>query len=111
MKYHNEKTVVDGHVFDSKLEARRYKELKILEKAGYISDLRLQPDYLLIPRFKKGGRTYRETRYIADFSYFDRESGQIVVEDTKGVKTDVYKLKKKLFEYKYPELTIKEVTR
>lgn len=109
MKYHNEKKNVDGHTFDSKAEARRYEKLSLMEKSGVIRDLRLQPEYELIPRFKKGNRTFRRTVYIADFEY--KEGNRTIVEDVKGVKTDVYKLKKKMFEYKYPELTIKEVTK
>ena len=109
MKYHSTKQEVDGHVFDSKAEARRYQELSLMEKAGVISRLRLQPEYELIPTFKKGGRTYRKTQYIADFEYV--ENGRKIVEDVKGYATDVYKLKRKLFEYKYPDLTIREVKR
>ena len=107
MKYGNEKKKIDGHVFSSKAEARRYLQLLLMEKAGEISGLRLQPEYELIPSFKKNNKTYRKTVYIADFEY--KENGRIVVEDVKGFSTDVYKLKKKMFEYKYPELTIKEI--
>lgn len=109
MKYGNQPKNIDGHVFASKAEARRYQELSLMEKAGVIRDLRLQPEYELIPKFKKGNKTYRKTAYIADFEY--KENGRTVVEDVKGFATDVYKLKKKLFEYKYPNLTIKEIKR
>lgn len=111
MKYHNTKTFINGIKFDSKLEARRYTELKLLEKQGLIKDLILQPAYDLIPSFKKNNKTYRKTQYIADFSYYDVDLDKTIVEDTKGFKTDVYLLKKKLFEYNYPNLTIREVTR
>lgn len=111
MKYHNRKTVVDGITFDSAAEAGRYTELKLLERAGKIKDLRLQPKFELIPAFQKNGKKYRKTTYIADFSYFDNESMKNVVEDVKGVKTQVFALKKKLFEYRYPDLTLTEVTR
>ena len=107
-KYHNTKTCIDGITFDSKLESKRYQELKTMENQGIIKNLVLQPSYELIPKFKKGNKTYRKTRYIADFSYFDNKLGKTIVEDVKGVKTDVYKLKKKLFEYKYG-LEIEEV--
>lgn len=107
MKYGNEKKNIDGHLFASKAEARRYQQLLLMEKAGEISGLRLQPEYELIPSFKKNNKTFRKTVYIADFEY--NENGRIVVEDVKGFSTDVYKLKKKLFEYRYPELTIKEI--
>lgn len=110
-KYGNKKTIVDGISFDSRLEAKRYRELKLLERAGIIKDLQLQPAFELIPSFKKNNKTYRKIEYKADFSYFDNELGKVIVEDTKGFKTEVYKLKRKLFEYKYKDLEIKEVVK
>ena len=107
-KYGNEKAAVDGIVFDSKREARRYKELRLMEAAGEITGLRLQPEYELIPRYKKDGHTIRRTIYRADFEYRTRD-GREIVEDVKGFKTDVYKLKKRLFEYLYPEKKIVEI--
>ena len=109
-KYKNTKVTIDGFEFDSILEGRRYQELKLLEKTGEIKDLKLQPEYELIPSFKKNKKTYRKTIYRADFSYFDNRLGKTIVEDTKGFKTDLYMLKKKLFEYKYQDLEIKEVS-
>lgn len=109
MKYHSKKTIVDGITFDSKKEAARYQELKLLERAGKIKDLVLQQEYELIPKFKKNNKTYRKTSYKADFSYFDIEGNKYIVEDVKGFKTEIYKLKKKLFEYRYKDLEIKEV--
>lgn len=106
-KYHSKTVTVEGIKFDSKKEAKRYAELKLLERAGEIENLELQPEYELQPKFRKDGVTYRAIKYRADFRYKDH--GKVVVEDVKGFKTDVYKLKKKLFEYRYPELTIKEV--
>lgn len=79
-----------GIEFDSKREANRYSELKLLERAGLISDLVLQPEYYL----KVGDVLV--CKYVADFRYVDRQTGREIVEDTKGVRTDVYKLKKKL---------------
>lgn len=110
-KYHNTKTKVNNIIFDSKLEAKRYTELKLLEKKGLIKDLILQPSYELIPSFKKDNKTFRKTCYIADFSYYDNELGKTIVEDTKGFSNDVYKLKRKLFEYTYNDLTIREIKR
>lgn len=113
-KYHNTKTVADGIKFDSKLEAERYAQLKILERAGVIRDLELQPEYELIPSFKKNGKTWRKTVYKADFRYILCDGDITIIEDVKGstaVITDVFRLKQKLFEYLYPELTIKIVTR
>ena len=113
-KYHNTKTVADGIKFDSKLEAERYAQLKILERAGVIRDLELQPSFELLPSFRKNGKTWRRTVYKADFRYILAEDDRIIIEDVKGstaVITDVFRLKQKLFEYKYPELSIKIVTR
>ena len=89
-KYHNRKTSVDGIRFDSKKEAKRYLELKILEKAGAIKDLRRQVPYVLINKSRYG----RAIKYVADFVYY--EDNKLVVEDVKGVRTPVYKLKKRL---------------
>lgn len=108
-KYRNKKTVVDNIKFESNLEATRYKELKLLQRAKQISNLRLQVPFLLQEGFKKNGKTHRKIEYIADFVY--EENGQTIVEDTKGMKTETFKIKQKLFEYKYPELSIKIITR
>ena len=112
-KYHNTKTVADGIKFDSKLEAERYEQLKMMERAGIIRDLELQPEYELIPSFRKNGKTWRRTLYKADFRYILAEDDSYIIEDVKGstaVITDVFRLKQKLFEYKYPDYTISIVT-
>ena len=109
-KYHAQKTVVDGITFDSRAEATRYWELKMLERAGEISSLVLQPEFELIPAYTKNGKKIRAVRYIADFMYKDG-TGQTVIEDVKGVRTKEFALKKKIFEWKYPEMTITEVRR
>ena len=101
-KYHvsnKEKRTKDGIVFASKAEMERYDELKMLEKAGKISELKLQPKFLLIPKIKKGDRA---TYYIADFAY--TKDGERIVEDVKGFKTALYKLKIKLLLWKYPDI-------
>lgn len=108
-KYGNRKVFVGAMAFDSKLEARRYHELLLMQKAGIICDLKTQVPFILQPSFKKGGETVRAITYKADFVYTVCGTGATVVEDTKGYRTDVYKIKKKLFDYKYPDLTIKEV--
>lgn len=108
-KYKNTKIVVDNIKFDSVLEANRYQELKLLQRAKQISNLRLQVPFLLQEGFKKNGKTHRKIEYIADFVY--EENGQTIVEDTKGMKTETFKIKQKLFEYKYPELNLKIITR
>lgn len=93
-KYHNKKTEVDGIVFDSKREASRYLELKLLQQAGEIQDLILQPSYELRV---EGGKVIG--KYFADFKY--RVGMKVVVEDSKGVRTDVYRLKKRIVEAVY----------
>ena len=111
-KYKNKKVTVNGKVFDSKTEAKRYCELVKLEQAGLIKDLETQKKFLLLDSFKKNGKTYKQLSYYADFVYFDVYSKKTIVEDvkaSKNFKTDVYKIKKKLFEFVYPNLTIKEI--
>ena len=90
-KYNNTKIRVDGRLFDSKAEAARWQELQLLERAGEIAELERQVEYELIPK-QKGERS---VKYIADFRYKDHE-GKTVVEDTKGVKTPVWIIKRKL---------------
>lgn len=112
-KYHNTKTVLNGIKFDSKLEAERYGQLKMMERAGVIRELELQPSFDLIPSFRKNGKTWRKTVYRADFRYILCEDDSYIIEDVKGstaVITDVFRLKQKLFEYKYPDYTISIVT-
>lgn len=97
-KYHNRKTVtVSGKVFDSRREAKRYAELALLAKAGYIKDLKRQVKFVLIPKQRtKKGEAVRECAYIADFTYTDARTGEQVVEDAKGYRTPEYRIKKKL---------------
>ena len=111
-KYKNKKVTVNGKVFDSKKEANRYCELIRMQQAGLIKDLETQKKFLLLDSFKKNGTTYKQISYYADFVYFDVYSKKTLVEDvtaSKNFKTDVYKIKKKLFEFVYPNLTIKEI--
>ena len=97
-KYSNIKTVTaDGIKHDSRKEARRWVELTLLQKAGEISDLKRQVKYEIIP--KQEGE--RAVNYIADFVYIDNKTGDTVIEDCKGFKTDVYRLKKKLMQWRY----------
>ena len=104
-KYKNKKTQIDMYIFDSAKEAKRYRELKLLEMVGEISNLELQPRFLLQESFKKNGKTYRKIEYVADFKYI--EEGKTIVEDVKGLQTDVFKIKHKLFEKKYPDLELR----
>ena len=106
-KYHNNKItrMINGEVvtFDSRKEARRYDELRLLERAGAICDLERQKRYRLIPaqRGKDGKVIERECAYVADFVYVDKATGQLVVEDTKGYKTKDYIIKRKLMLERY----------
>ena len=95
-------TAPDGQVFDSNKEYHRWCILKMLARAGRISDLKRQVPYELIP--KQG--TMRACTYIADFTYYD-DKGNLVVEDCKGYRTEAYKIKKKLLRYTHG-ITIKE---
>lgn len=104
-KYKNKKVQIDMYVFDSIAESKRYKELALLQKANKIENLQLQPKFLLQESFRKNGKTYRKIEYIADFQY--EENGKIIVEDVKGKETEVFKLKRKLFEKKYMGLELK----
>ena len=100
-KYNAQKTVVDGIKFDSKKEAMRYEHLKNLEHVGKIDKLELQPRFVLMDGFRYEGKAVRKIEYVADFVYRDLSTYELIVEDVKGVKTDVYKLKKKLFLKRY----------
>lgn len=92
-KYGNRKTARDGHTFDSKREADRYAVLKLMERAGEISGLELQPSFPIVVN------GVRVCVYRADFRYLER--GRIVVEDAKGFRTPAYRLKRKLVQAQY----------
>lgn len=102
-KYNNIKVEIDGFKFDSKREAKRYGELKLLERGKAISDLRLQVPFELIPSQQGGLRKELPMKYLADFVY--TEKGQTVIEDTKGVKTKDYVIKRKLMKLIGHEIT------
>ncbi len=112
MKYHNQKTQVDGIKFDSRKEANRYCELKILQRAGKIRNLQRQVPFELIPaQYIEGRLVERPCKYVADFIYESPgRTGEwrTVVEDTKGVKTKEYIIKRKLMLQKY-KIKIKEI--
>lgn len=97
-KYHAKKITYNGEVFDSQKELNRYRELLLLEKSGKIWDLCRQVKYELIPAQVKNGKCVeRACTYIADFVYKD-DSGTHV-EDTKGMRTPEYIIKRKLMLY------------
>ena len=119
-KYGAKKVEIDGIIFDSKKEGRRYQELKMLQTAGDISELQRQVKYILIPAQRepdtkgprggiiKGKLLERECSYIADFVYKNTHTGEWVIEDTKGFKTAEYKIKRKMMLY-FHNIRIKEV--
>ncbi|AVO22601.1 DUF1064 domain-containing protein [Aeribacillus composti] len=100
-KYKSKKVEIDGHVFDSKIEAKYYEQLKWLQNNKQILFFRLQPRYLLQEAFEKDGKSYRKIEYIADFEVHHLD-GSIEVVDVKGIETEAFKIKRKLFEKKYP---------
>ena len=109
-KYNNVKT----NGYDSKKEAKRASDLKMLQQAGFVSELKEQVKYILIPKqyeFVNDKKAcIRECSYIADFTYwrhFPDGSVDFIVEDCKGFKTEVYKIKKKLMLHLY-HIKIKE---
>lgn len=105
-KYNAKKTTLDGLVFDSKREARRYVELRAMERSGEISNLQRQVRVELIPSFDCDGKHFRGIYYVVDFTYTDAD-GNTVWEDVKGMKTSVYLIKRKLVAYRYGKI-IKE---
>lgn len=100
-KYKNKKTTYDNYRFDSKKEGERYLFLKSLIKRGEIKDLKLQPSFILQDGFKYNGRKIQSIKYIGDFSYIEVLTNKKIIEDVKGMKTSLYRLKKKLFLKKY----------
>lgn len=101
-KYRNRKT--DG--YDSKKEANRAYELRILAQTGHIAHLREQVPFVLQEKFKRDDKHFLAITYKADFVY--EKDGRTVVEDVKGYKTEVYNIKKKLFLHRYPDLVFLE---
>ena len=94
-KYRNRRIVVDGETFDSQREAQRWYELKLLRRAGVVTDLQRQVPFVLIPEQKINGKTVeRPVKYVADFVY--KRNGEMIVEDAKGVRTKEYIIKRKL---------------
>lgn len=102
-KYKNKKVVYDEIKFDSQKERNYYIKLKLLEDAGKIKDLKLQVKFELQPKFKSDNKNIQAISYIADFTYLDEENKLHII-DTKGVRTDVYKIKKKMMQYKGLEI-------
>lgn len=100
-KYKNKKVVVEGINFDSKMESDYYLYLKQLEKQGIVSEFLMQKSYTLLEGYDKEGKKIRPIIYKADFEVHYAD-GHIEVVDVKGFLTADFKLKKKLFEYRFP---------
>lgn len=106
-KYGNHKTTTAHGSFDSKGEASRYEDLAMLQMAGHISDLKRQVRFVLQDWFRTpDGKAIRSIEYVADFTY--TENGRDVVEDFKGVRTESFKLKKKMFLFRYRDIEFRE---
>lgn len=112
-KYGAQPTTVDNIRFASKAEARRYSELKLLEKAGEIRELELQPRFPLLVPARGNGGAYERAHvgdYVADFRYREGPKGLLKIEDVKGFRTELYRWKKKHVEAQYG-VTITEIGR
>lgn len=102
----NERAECDGYTFDSLAEMRRYQELRLLEQAGQIRTLAVHPRFELQPAFKdRRGRLCLAIHYEADFSYY--EGDLLVAEDVKGHMTEVFRIKEKLFRFRYPHIDLR----
>lgn len=102
-KFNNKKVTFAGHTFDSKAELAYYKKLLRLQAAGKVEAIQLQPVFLLQEGFLKNGVEHKKITYIADFRVY-YTNGKVDIVDVKGVETEVFRIKRKLFEYRYPEL-------
>ena len=105
-RYTSYKPIIDGNKFDSLMEAKYFLHLLQLQCKGDIQHLVRQPHFVLQEAFTKNGKKYRPIEYVADFRYQIVNTDQWVIVDVKGKETVEFKLKQKLFEYKYPELSL-----
>jgi hypothetical protein len=101
-KYNARPVDLDGYHFDSQAEASRYNVLKLCVQAGEIKNLIVHPRYELQPAFTYGDQKHRAIYYEGDFQYREIATDNLVIEDVKGVETEVFKLKMKLFLHQYP---------
>jgi len=112
-KFQNQKTEVNGITFDSKLEADRFQQLKLMELAGEITNLRLQVEFQIFQGYinPDTGEKTKSSNYVGDFMYTDIHEHKVIVEDTKGIETPDFKLKWKLVQSQYPQYEFRKVTR
>ena len=109
-KYNNKKTTIDDIVFDSKDEALYYQALKDMKAKGLIKDFELQPEFILQEGFEKDEKKYRAIKYTADFRVLTNNDSSYIV-DVKGMLTTEFKIKMKLFNYKYPDIELRLISR
>jgi hypothetical protein len=109
-KYGSKKITVDGITFDSKDEAIYYEDLKKKKAKGEILNFELQPTYELIPKFRKQGKLYRATTYTPDFLIYHLDGTEELI-DVKGFSTQQGELRRKLFEFNFPDKKLTWVTR
>ena len=108
MKYGNKITEVNGIAFDSKKEAAYYEDLLLQQRIGAVKSIELQPEFVLQPGYEREGKKIRSIIYRADFKVTEA-SGHIYYVDTKGMRTQVYLIKKKMLLYRYPDIDFREV--
>ena len=109
-KYNNKKTVIDGITFDSRDESLYYEALKDMKAKGLIKDFELQPEFILQEGFEKDEKKYRAIKYTADFRVLTNNDSSYIV-DVKGMLTTEFKIKMKLFNYKYPDIELRLISR
>ena len=112
-KYQNNKTTINGIKFDSKLEAVRYQQLLLLEQAGEIWHLVLQPELQISEGWidPLTGEKHRSSFYFGDFKYVDVREHKVIIEDTKGIETAEFRLKWKLAQSQYPQYEFRKITK
>lgn len=112
-KYNAKKTVINGITFASRLEAERYQQLMLLERAGEISGLVLQPELQVMEGWidPETGEKHRSRFYVGDFKYLDIQNHCWVIEDTKGMETTEFRLKWEYVQSEYPQYLFRKVTR
>lgn len=112
-KYRSKKTCINGITFASKLEAERYTQLRMMARAGVIRDLVLQPEFQIFRGYMDAetGVKIKSRYYVADFQYTDVEAHKVIVEDTKGIETDVFRLKWDYVRSEYPQFEFRKLKR
>ena len=108
-KYNNHKVTIDDIAFDSYMESRYYRYLKELQQQGIVKSFDMQVPYILQNAFTKNGKRHRAIKYVADFVVYYKD-GHTEVIDIKGAITKEFAIKRKLFEKRYSDLTLKLLT-